>query len=338
VKPIWLQRLYEIFAPWRLKQSFGPMEHIEREGRSLVILLNFLPPPSGEHVGRRRVGRNESLRKLDLSLIGDIGNLLDEWPMNFQRRVLEIHGVSRHFVSKLLLRISSLQLTTLRTTIKAALQERRRANRVLELARKDPQEVAPITTVKEIVNITGMERPTVLKAIRRGIIKCTTNSDGGRGRQQITVSMAESRRLRALHRCSLGYVSAASFLNCPVKYLRLFVLLGELPVTQYTPHWGAWFFRVKHLTRLVSRLKALALPKDLASNPLTPLTSAKPGMLKGSPTPVWTSYARAIFGGQVRLYHMDGGLKGCASLAVQISDLPISQRNRRRLPPGNPIG
>jgi hypothetical protein len=177
-----------------------------------------------------------------------------------------------------------------------------------------------------------MECATVLKAIRTGIIKCTiTHSGLPRARRHITVSMADSRRLRALHRCSIGYQSAASLIGCPVKYLRLFVLLGELPVTQYTQHWGAWYFRVKHLNQLMSRLKALAVPESLASNPLTLLASATPRIANGSPTPVWTGFTRAVLRGQVRLYQMADAGTGFASLAVQTSDLPISYRDGRRL-------
>jgi hypothetical protein len=116
-----------------------------------------------------------------------------------------------------------------------------------------------------------------------------------------------------------------------VKYLRLFVLLGELPVTQYTQHWGAWYFRVKHLNQLMSRLKALAVPESLASNPLTLLASATPRIANGSPTPVWTGFTRAVLRGQVRLYQMADAGTGFASLAVQTSDLPISYRDGRRL-------
>lgn len=335
-KPTWLDCLYELFAPWRLKESLEPVEHIDRERRSLVVLLNFLLPLSAEKGTRNRKGRPESSMKLDLSLIGDIGNLLDEWPVNFQRRVLEIHEISRHLIWKLLLRISKLKLTKLRAAIKTALQERRHDNRVRTLAQKDPQQIGPIRSVTEIMEVTGMECATVLKAIRTGIIKCTIIHSGlPRAKRHITVSMADSRRLRALHRCSIGYQSAASHIGCPMKYLRLFVLLGELPVSQYTRHWGAWYFRVKHLNQLMSRLKAMAVPESLASNPLTPLASATPRIANGSPTPVWTEFTRAVLGGQVRLYHMAGAGTGFASLAVQTSDLPISHRGRRRLPSGD---
>lgn len=247
-KPAWLDRLYELFAPWRLKKPLEPVEHFDRERRSLVVLLNFLPIV--EQGTRSRKGRPESSMKLDLSLIGNIGNLLGDWPANCERRVLEMHEISRRFIWKLVLRMSKLQLAELRNAVKAPLRQKRRKNQLLEVAQRKFQQPGPISTIGELMQLTGLAQVTIWKAIGAGTIKCTISGRGkSRTYKRITVPMADSKRLRALSRCSVGYAAAARYLKCPIAYIRLLVLWGELPSIQYTKCLSTWRFRVKHRMR-----------------------------------------------------------------------------------------
>lgn len=338
-KPPWLDLLYEIFAPWRVKEPFDPMEHIDRERRSLVVLLNFLLSPSSEKVAVRRKGRIESIRTLDLSLIGDIGNLLGEWPVNFERRVLEMHEISRRFIWKLVLRMSKLQLAELRNAVKATLRQKRRNNLLLEVAQRQFQQPGPISTIGELMQLTGLAQVTIWKAIGAGTIKCTISGRGkSRTYKRITVPMADSKRLRALSRCSVGYAAAARYLNCPMAYVRFLVLWGELPSIQYTKCLSTWRFRVKHLKQLMSRLNALAGPERVATGPLCTLADATPRTVCGSPTQAWKTFTRDILEGKVRLYRVGGEATDFASLAVQISNLPIRPRRKRQLSSGKCTG
>ena len=338
-KPLWLDCLYQLFAPWRLREALERLELLDRERRSLVILLKFLTPLPVLLGTRICHSRSDSCMKLDLSLIGEIGNLLSEWPVNFQQRVLDMYEISRDLIWGLKLRISKLQLVRLRNAIKATLDQRRRDNRLHQMEQREFQRPGPISTMEELVQLTGTSERTIVKAIAAGTIKGTIVE---RGKQKtykrITVAMPESRRLRALSRCSIGYASAARHIGCLPLYIRLFVLWGDLPSIQYTQCPLTWRFRVKHLNQLMSKLNALAGPARVATGPLCTLANATPRSVRRSPTLAWKTFTRDILEGKVRLYRIGGEVTDFSSLAVQIGNLPIGLGAKRRLLSGERPG
>ncbi|MDD5249119.1 MAG: hypothetical protein PHY45_09045 [Rhodocyclaceae bacterium] len=328
--PVWLDQFFDVFAPWRNGKTISPEVLVEREGEAALLFGKFAFPSSEgrDGGGCKPLGY---VTRFDLGLLHQAGELVADWPTRFTERVVALCDASPEALSKFIRRGSRIGLTALSNEAKKAVNEAKEA--VNELRRRTlancalDQMQGPITSIKELVELTGFTDKTIHKFIATGAIDAVmTDRGSGRVRKKIFVSVEESQRLRELHRSTLKLAQAAERIGCSTLHLNVLARAGAIPFINGTRGSIGWRFLPSDIDRLLARMVALAIPECIVKSQLKALGDITPLNNSGHPTRAWVSYMGRIMAGEIAMYRLADRLPGFTALAVRVDNLPVPGR------------